>query len=109
MRMTRHLIATCLVAVGAVGGELRRAAVTVRAAMTAVLIIATLSVSAQSPAQPGVSPRAMVERFCRLDWEGGLLTPAGTADAEPLLVSPYTWSPTQRFRVVDSYAVRGRD
>ena len=77
--------------------------------MTAVMIIAALSASAQSPAQPSVSPRALVERFCRLDWEGGLLTPAGAADAEPLLVSPYTWSPTQGFRVVDSYAVRGRD
>lgn len=77
--------------------------------MTAVLIFAALSASAQSPAQPSVSPRAVVERFCRLDWEGALLTPAGAEEAEPLLLSPYTWSPTQRFRVVDSYAVRGRD
>jgi hypothetical protein len=77
--------------------------------MTAVLIIAALAASAQSPAGPSASPRAVVERFCRLDWDGGLLTAAGAADAAPLLVSPGTWSPIDRFRVVDSYAIRGRD
>jgi hypothetical protein len=71
-----------------------------------VLNVAALPLSAQSSAA-GRSPRDVVERFCRLDLAGSLLTAAGDDETARFLVSPFRWTPDQTIVVIDRYTLRG--
>jgi hypothetical protein len=49
-----------------------------------------------------------VEQFCKMDWEGRVLTPEGEIETDKFLVSPRRRYPGQQIVVAASYQVTGR-
>jgi len=77
--------------------------------LTTMLSFAVIATSARSSAGPGKSPKEVVERFCKMDAEGKLLSPDGANETAILFVSPYSWRRDQVIVVVSDYVVRGPD
>src|ERR1700722_6043261 len=62
---------------------------------------------AQSLGDSNGHAREVVEQFCRMDWEGRLLTPEGEVETAKFLVTPRRPYPGQEIVVAASYQVSG--
>jgi hypothetical protein len=72
-----------------------------------ILTFAAQFVFAQSLGESEKNARDVVEQFCKMDWEGKLLTSEGDEATAKLLITPHRSHQDQEIDVVDSYVVLG--